>query len=105
MPTTTSPSSPASAARSNPREVPADEASVMTAAALLRTLSPRNEELAGRITAFMEAHVYPAEPVFGRQLDEAADRWHELPLMAELKAKAKAAGLWNLFLPKRHFPN
>ena len=36
--------------------------------ASLRTLSPRTEQLAGRITAFMEAHLYPAEPVFARQL-------------------------------------
>jgi len=70
----------------------------------LRTLSPRTEELAARITAFMEEHVYPAEPVFWRQLEAAADRWHELPVVADLKAKAKAAGLWNLFLPKRHYP-
>ena len=67
--------------------------------------SPRTEELAVRITAFMEEHVYPAEPVFVRQLEAAADRWNELPVMTELKAKAKAAGLWNLFLPKRHFPD
>jgi len=67
--------------------------------------SPRTEGLAARITAFMEEQVYPAEPVFERQLKAAADRWNELPVMTELKAKAKAAGLWNLFLPKRHFPD
>ncbi len=68
-------------------------------------VSRRSEELAARITAFMEEHVYPAEPIFERQLEAAADRWDGLPVMAELKAKAKAAGLWNLFLPKRHFPD
>jgi len=68
-------------------------------------MSPRTEDLAVRITAFMEEHVYPAEPVFERQLEAAADRWNELPIMTEIKAKAKAAGLWNLFLPKRHFPD
>jgi acyl-CoA dehydrogenase len=67
-------------------------------------VSPRSEELAARITAFMEEHVYRAEPVFERQLEAAADRWDGLPVMAELKANAKAAGLWNLFLPKRHYP-
>src|SRR5262245_58686948 len=67
--------------------------------------SPRTEELAARITAFMEQHVDPAEPVFERQLAAATDRWAELPIMTELKAKAKAAGLWNLFLPKQHFPD
>jgi acyl-CoA dehydrogenase len=68
-------------------------------------ISPRTEELAARITAFMEEHIYPAEPVFVRQLEAAADRWSELPIMTELKAKAQAAGLWNLFLPRRHFPD
>jgi acyl-CoA dehydrogenase len=41
--------------------------------------------------------------VFERQLAEAKDRWRELPVTAELKAKAKAAGLWNLWLPKKHY--
>jgi acyl-CoA dehydrogenase len=68
-------------------------------------ISPLTEELATRINAFMDEHVYPAEPVFERQLEAAADRWNELPIMTELKAKAKAAGLWNLFLPKQHFPD
>jgi acyl-CoA dehydrogenase len=72
---------------------------------MFKPTSPRTEELAARITAFMDEHVYPAEPVFERQLKAAADRWNELPIMTELKAKAKAAGLWNLFLPKRHYPD
>src|SRR3974377_484451 len=71
----------------------------------LWSTSPRTKDLAARITAFMEDYVYPAEPVFERQLGAAADRWSELPVMTELKAKAKAAGLWNLFLPKQHFPH
>ena len=72
---------------------------------MLPTITPRTAELAKRISEFMEAYVYPAEPIFARELDAAADRWDELPVMAELKAKAKAAGLWNLFLPKRHHPD
>jgi acyl-CoA dehydrogenase len=68
-------------------------------------VSPRTAELAARVTAFMDEHVYPAEPVFERQLEAAADRWDVLPVMSDLKAKAKAAGLWNLFLPKRHYPD
>jgi acyl-CoA dehydrogenase len=68
-------------------------------------VSPRTEELAARISAFMDEYVYPAEPVFQRQLQAAADRWDALPVMTDLKAKAKAAGLWNLFLPKRHYPD
>src|SRR6266699_202579 len=96
MPTITLPNSPAWAGLSR-REIP------MTTT--LWPTSPRTEELAARIAAFMEEHVYPAEPVFERQLAAATDRWSELPIMTELKAKAKAAGLWNLFLPKRHYPD
>jgi acyl-CoA dehydrogenase len=72
---------------------------------IMSTISPRTKDLAERITAFIDEHVYPAEPVFERQLEAAADRWNELPIMTELKVKAKTAGLWNLFLPKRHFPD
>src|ERR1700716_2695925 len=65
--------------------------------------SPRSAELAGRITAFMAEHILPAEPVFERQVADG-DRWDEPPVMTELKTKAKAAGLWNLFVPKKHDP-
>ena len=70
---------------------------------MLSTLSPHAQDIAKRLTAFMEQHVYPAEAVFERQLAAARDRWSELPITAELKAKAKAAKLWNLWLPKKHF--
>src|SRR3712207_3650265 len=65
-------------------------------------LSPRVEDLKHRVAAFMDEHVYPAEPVFERQLDEAPSRWQVPPVMEELKAKAKTDGLWNLFLTKHH---
>jgi acyl-CoA dehydrogenase len=68
-------------------------------------LSPRVEDLRRRLTAFMEEHVYPAEEVFDRQLDELPSRWGIPPVMEELKAQAKAQGLWNLFLPKHEDPN
>jgi acyl-CoA dehydrogenase len=71
---------------------------------MMASPSPRSAELAERITAFMENQIYPAEPVFQRQVEEG-DRWDEPPVMAELKSKAKAAGLWNLFIPKAHDPN
>ena len=70
---------------------------------MLFPLSPRVEDLKQRVTAFMEEHVYPAEDVFERQLEERPSRWHVPPIMEELKAKAKAQGLWNLFLPKREY--
>ncbi|MFI1031724.1 acyl-CoA dehydrogenase family protein [Streptomyces sp. NPDC020951] len=61
-------------------------------------LSPRADELRSRMAAFMEEYVLPAEPVYDRQLAEADDP-HELPpVMRELKEKARAEGLWNLFL-------
>lgn len=62
--------------------------------------SAKVKELQARVTAFMEEHVYPAEPVFEEQLDAAQTRWSIPPVMEELKAKAKAADLWNLFLPE-----
>src|SRR3989344_5990244 len=61
--------------------------------------SPKVQELRERVTAFMDAYVYPAEPVFERQVNEG-DRWQPTAIMEELKAKAKAEGLWNLFLPE-----
>ena len=61
--------------------------------------SPKVQELRERVTAFMDAYVYPAEPVFERQVAEG-DRWQPTAIMEELKAKAKAEGLWNLFLPE-----
>src|SRR3954449_2015667 len=70
---------------------------------MLFPLSPRVEDLKQRVTAFMEEHVYPAEDVFERQLAELPSRWHVPPVMEELKAKAKAQGLWNLFRPKREY--
>ncbi|MGI5452763.1 acyl-CoA dehydrogenase family protein [Streptomyces sp. CA-249302] len=61
-------------------------------------LSPRADELRSRMAAFMAEYVLPAEPVYDRQLAEA-DNPHELPpIMRELKEKARAEGLWNLFL-------
>jgi acyl-CoA dehydrogenase len=59
-------------------------------------------ELRERVGAFMDEHVYPNEPVFHRQLREATERgerWSVPPVMEEMKARAKAESLWNLFLP------
>jgi acyl-CoA dehydrogenase len=70
----------------------------------LFTPTPRTAELARRIGEFMAQHVYPAEAVFERQLNEG-ERWAEPAVMAALKQKARAAGLWNLFLPKHYDPD
>ncbi len=61
--------------------------------------SARCTEYKERLTAFMDEHVYPAEPVYARQLRESGDPHHQPAVMEELKAKARAAGLWNMFLP------
>jgi acyl-CoA dehydrogenase len=57
------------------------------------------EELRGRLLSFMDEHVYPAEPVFAEQA-AAGPQWITPPIVEELKAYARRAGLWNLFLPK-----
>ena len=63
-------------------------------------LSDKVKRLQARLQEFMEGEVYPAEAVFERQMAEARDRWQIPPIMEELKKKAEAAGLWNLFLPE-----
>jgi acyl-CoA dehydrogenase len=67
--------------------------------------SERSKELCRRVAEFMEQHVFPAEGTYKRQVDEAKDRWDVPPVMNELKAKARAANLWNMFLPRRHYPD
>jgi acyl-CoA dehydrogenase len=58
--------------------------------------------LVERLESFMEEFVYPAEEAFFRQRAEAPDPWAPVPLIEELKAEARARGLWNLFLPRTH---
>src|SRR5258706_1603691 len=60
--------------------------------------SPKVRDLQARLTAFMDAHVYPNEKRFHDEVDEG-DRWQPTRVVEELKTKARAAGLWNLFLP------
>jgi acyl-CoA dehydrogenase len=54
--------------------------------------------LAARLTEFMNEHVYPNERLFRRQIADG-DRWQPASIVEELKPKARAAGLWNMFLP------
>jgi acyl-CoA dehydrogenase len=60
--------------------------------------SARAAELRDRVESFMDTHVLPAEPVYDRQIAEADDPHRLPPIMVELKEKARAEGLWNLFL-------
>ncbi|MDD3761674.1 MAG: acyl-CoA dehydrogenase [Nevskiales bacterium] len=61
--------------------------------------SPKTQALLDRLNAFMDEHVYPNERRFFDEVAEG-DRWQPTTVVEELKAKAKAAGLWNLFLPE-----
>jgi acyl-CoA dehydrogenase len=65
--------------------------------------SDKVERLEAQLRDFMDREVYPAEAVYERQLADAADRWQPPPVLEELKKKARAAGLWNLFLPESEF--
>jgi len=64
--------------------------------------SPKVQQLRERLIAFMDEHVYPAEAVFEQQV-AAGDRWQPTAIMEELKARARAEGLWNLFLPDSEY--
>ena len=61
--------------------------------------SPRAQELLGRVDTFIEQEISPREEAYHREILELSDPWVVLPAIDELKEKAKAAGLWNLFLP------
>src|SRR4030095_9982119 len=63
-------------------------------------ISPKVKELQKRVQQFMDEHVYPNEDAYHHQVDTQGDRWQIPPIMEELKARAKKAGLWNLFLPE-----
>jgi len=63
-------------------------------------LPEKVQRLQAQLQAFMVREVYPAEAVFERQLAEAPSRWQIPPILEALKKKARAEGLWNLFLPE-----
>lgn len=62
--------------------------------------SEKTQDLLTRVQAFMDEHIYPNEQTLKDQTDAGSTRWKALPLMEEIKDKAKEAGLWNLFLPE-----
>ena len=67
--------------------------------------SPRAADLTGRVATFLAEEIEPIEADYHRDLAAArrdGDPWTPLPVLEELKAKARAQGLWNLFLPKEH---
>ena len=60
------------------------------------------EELQVRLSAFMQEHIYPNEETYTEQLNANQNRFATVPLMEELKEKARQAGLWNLWMPADH---
>jgi acyl-CoA dehydrogenase len=61
--------------------------------------SQRTKDLQKKLLAFMAEHIYPNEDKYHAHV-RSDKRWEPVPIIEELKPKAKAAGLWNLFLPK-----
>ena len=62
-------------------------------------LSDRTRQVQEQLQRFMDEHVYPHERTYAEQLEASGDPHHEPAIMKELRGKAKALGLWNLFLP------
>jgi acyl-CoA dehydrogenase len=61
--------------------------------------SPRVKELQKKLKAFMDEHIYPNEKAWHDHC-HGPNRWQPVPIIEELKPKARALGLWNLFLPR-----
>ncbi len=62
-------------------------------------LSARAQEYRSKLSAFMDEHIYPNESTYHEQ-GRSGDRWQPRLIVEELKLRAQAAGLWNLFLPE-----
>ena len=67
---------------------------------MIPEMTERASKLRSRVQEFMDEHIMPNESLYYQQIDEGADRWECPPILDELKAKAKAQDLWNLFLPE-----
>ncbi|MEW5864625.1 MAG: acyl-CoA dehydrogenase family protein [Pseudomonadota bacterium] len=61
--------------------------------------SARTKELRAKLLAFMDEYIYPNEDAYWAHV-RSERRWQPVPIIEELKPKARAAGLWNLFLPR-----
>ena len=67
--------------------------------------SPKVQEIQQKLTAFMDEHIFPNEARFFQEIEanrKAGDAWQPTKIIEELKPKARAAGLWNLWRPKDH---
>ena len=68
--------------------------------------SAKAQEMIARVQAFMDEHIIPNELKYMEQVDEHNGdwtKWQVPPMMEEWKERAKAEGLWNLFLPDEHY--
>jgi acyl-CoA dehydrogenase len=66
-------------------------------------LSPKAQELRQRVAEFMEQNVIPNEKKIEEEIEKSGNPHAEAPTMKEIRKKAKAAGLWNLFLPDKEY--
>ena len=62
--------------------------------------SDQTKEVCARVEDFMDRYVYPNEQKYYDQLEEGGNRWKVVPILEEVKQKAKDEGLWNYFLPE-----
>src|SRR6201999_3209344 len=62
------------------------------------TMTDKQKDWLGRVQAFMTKHVRPAVPIY-KQQDAEGPRWKVIPVLEDLKKKARAEGLWNMFMP------
>jgi acyl-CoA dehydrogenase len=70
---------------------------------MLFETTAKGKDYQDRVGAFMDEHVHPNEEAMAAQMNGDGDRWHHPPLLDELKKKAKAQGLWNMFLPESEY--
>src|ERR671919_510614 len=64
--------------------------------------SAKATDLQKRLASFMDEQIYPNEKTYKQEVEEG-DRWQPVPIIEQLKPKARAAGLWNLFLPESEY--
>src|SRR5579875_1621197 len=67
------------------------------------SLSPKAQEYCRRVAAFMDEYVYPNEELAERQVAASGNEHHEPEIVTSLRQKAKAEGLWNLFMPDEKY--
>jgi acyl-CoA dehydrogenase len=70
---------------------------------MLKELSSQAKQLRTQLIEFMEEHIYSNEMIFEEELNRQENRWEIPPMIEDLKEKAKAQGLWNLFIPDEEY--